>query len=142
MADIKISQLGAALVVNDSDVFPATASGVTEKISASLLKEYMIGNTSLAGIGDASVTGAIKALADEKKVLYWTGLTCSAMTGNFCTKNDGEITADHVVAMVRFANPSAITTDVTATTVSGTLTLNGTCTSATTAEVLLIKKDN
>ena len=143
MADIKISQLGAALVVNDADVFPATASGVTEKVAASVLKEYMIGDTSISGIGDGSVTGAISAINSAKHVLFFSGIACSAMTGNFCTKSDANITADHIVAECVFSKPSAITTDVTWTTASGSLTLNGTCTDATcTVTVTLVKKDN
>lgn len=143
MADIKISELGAAAVVDDTDVVPATSNGVTKKVAASVLKEYMIGDTSISGIGDGSVTGAISAINSAKDVLFFSGIACSAMTGNFCTKSDANITADHIVAECVFSKPSAITTDVTWTTASGSLTLNGTCTDATcTATVTLVKKDN
>ena len=76
------------------------------------------------------------------KVLYLTGIACSALTGNFATVSNAAITADHVVAECVFANPSAITSDVTWTTASGSLVLNGTCGTATTVNVVLIKKDN
>ena len=76
------------------------------------------------------------------QVLYFTSVACSATTGNFATKSDASITADHVVAECTFANPSAITTDVTWTTASGSVTLNGTCASATTANLVLVKKGN
>lgn len=143
MADIKISELSAALTVGDSDVVPMTASGNTVKAAASTIKDYMIGTTDISGIGDGSVTGAISALATAKDVLFFSGLACSAMTGNFCTKSDANITADHIVAECVFSKPSAITTDVTWTTANGSLTLNGTCTDATcTATVTLVKKDN
>lgn len=59
MADIKISQLGEAAVVTDSDVFPMTADGVTVKTPASVMKEYVVGDSDISGIGDGSVTGAI-----------------------------------------------------------------------------------
>ena len=62
MADIKISELGAALTVGDSDVLPMTASGVTSKVSTSLLKDYVIGTTDISAIGDGTVTGAIDAI--------------------------------------------------------------------------------
>ena len=83
--------------------------------------------------------------AATDKVIYLTGLTCSATTGNFCTSTNNKITADHVVAECVFSKPSAITTDVSWTTSNSSpyLALNGTCTDGTcTANVVLIKKDN
>ena len=80
--------------------------------------------------------------AAENKVLFFANVACSATTGNFLTKSDAKITADHILTECVFANPSAITTDVTWTTANGSLTLNGTCTSATTATITLVKKDN
>lgn len=59
MADIKISQLGEAAVVTDSDVFPMVANGVTVKTPADILKEYTVGDSDISSIGDGSVTGAI-----------------------------------------------------------------------------------
>lgn len=76
------------------------------------------------------------------RVLFFTSVACSATTGNFATINDAKITADHVVVNCVFANAAAITTEVTWTTADGSLTLNGTCTAATTADITLIKKDN
>lgn len=66
MADIKISQLGAAVAVADADVIPATANGVTVKVPASVLKEYAIGGTDISSIGDGTPTGAISALKSVK----------------------------------------------------------------------------
>lgn len=80
--------------------------------------------------------------AAENKVLFFQNVACSATTGNFLTKSDAKITADHILTECVFANPAAITTDVTWTTANGSLTLNGTCTSATTATITLVKKDN
>ena len=80
--------------------------------------------------------------AAENKVLFFANVACSATTGNFLTKSDAKITANHILTECVFANPSAITTDVTWTTANGSLTLNGTCTSATTATITLVKKDN
>lgn len=74
--------------------------------------------------------------------LYFSGKACSALTGNFCTISNANITANHVVAEAVFANPSAITTDVTWTTASGSLVLNGTCNVATTVNVVLVEKSN
>lgn len=78
----------------------------------------------------------------SNKVLYLTNVACSATTGNFVSVSNSAITANHVLAECVFANPSAIATDVDWTTASGSLVLNGTCSSATTANIVLIKKDN
>lgn len=181
MADIKISQLGAAIAVGDTDLVPIVSGGNTLKATAAQVKEHSIGNTNISSIGDGSVTGAISTLNTDKQpktlatsitvdgtpqttvegalgaintdlgatkqalatqALYFTSVACSATTGNFLTKSDANITADHVVAECTFANPSAITTDVTWTTASGSVTLNGTCASATTANLVLVKKGN
>lgn len=78
----------------------------------------------------------------QNKCLYLTGIAVSATTGDIATVSNSAIVAEHVVAECVFADPSAITTDVTWTTASGSLVLNGTATSATTANVVLIKKNN
>lgn len=67
MADIKISQLGSAITVDDSDIVPVVSGGNTLKATAAQLKEHAIGNTSISGIGDGSVTGAISALNSDKQ---------------------------------------------------------------------------
>ena len=77
-----------------------------------------------------------------QQVLCYTSVACSATTGNFATVSNAAITADHVVAECTFANPSAITSDVTWTTSAGSVVLNGTCASATTANIVLVKKGN
>ena len=67
MADIKISQLGSAITVDDSDIVPVVSGGNTLKATAAQLKEHAIGNTSISGIGNGSVTGAISALNTDKQ---------------------------------------------------------------------------
>lgn len=96
---------------------------------------------------DTSVKTDLVSAVNEVKAsaggaLYFSGQACSALTGNFCTISNANITANHVVAEAVFANPSAITTDVTWTTASGSLVLNGTCSVATTVNVVLVKKSN
>ena len=78
----------------------------------------------------------------KNKVLRFDSVSVSATTGNIATVSDSRITADHVVVECVWGNSSYITTNVTATTAAGSLTLNGTCTTATTATVTLVKKDN
>lgn len=76
------------------------------------------------------------------KVLYFTSVTVMAKTGNIVDFSNAAITNEHVLAECVFANPSVITTDITWTTVAGNLKLNGTATGSTTANVVLVKKDN
>lgn len=79
----------------------------------------------------------------ENKVLYLTGVIVSATTGDIVSLSNAAITADHVLAECVWTNPAAITTDVTwTTTAEGSLTINGTCTTQTTANIVLVKKDN
>lgn len=67
MADIKISQLGAAIAVGDIDLLPIVSGGNTLKATAAQVKEHSIGNTNISSIGDGSVTGAINALNTDKQ---------------------------------------------------------------------------
>lgn len=90
-------------------------------------------------------TNCVQTTAGDEisnNVLRFDSIAVSAGTGNIATKSDSKITADHVVVECVWGNPSYITTNVTATTAAGSLTLNGTCTAATTATVTLVKKDN
>ena len=74
--------------------------------------------------------------------LYITSVACAATTGDFASVSNAAITSDCVVADVQFANSASILSDVTWTTGSGTLVLNGKCASATTADIVLVKKTN
>lgn len=122
-----------------------TLGTAAEKNSTDTLSS---GSTDL--IESGAVHSAIQTLANQvstldtkatDKVLYLTGIACSATTGNFVSYSNSAITADHVVAECVFANPSAVTVD-TWTTANGSFVLNGTCSTATTVNVVLVKKDN
>lgn len=86
--------------------------------------------------------GVYSALQNAGGALYITNVAVSVTAGNIATVSNSAITANHVVAECVFADPSYITTDVTWTTSAGSLVLNGTCTTATTANIVLVKKDN
>lgn len=118
-------------VQDDIDDLQTDVSGKQDTLVSGTNIKTINGN-SILGSGNLSAGGA----------LYFTNLTCSAITGNFVNYNDPNITADHVVAEVTFANPSAITTDVTWTITSGNIKLNGTCASATTVNIVLVLKNN
>ena len=96
----------------------------------------------LATIRSNATDGETAYTRSTNKVLYYTSVAISAGTGDIATVSNAAITADHVVTSAVFADPSKITSQVTWTTASGSLTLNGTCTAATTANIVLIKKDN
>lgn len=100
------------------------------------------GSTDLVESGAVASEVATINTALANQALYFTSVACSATTGDFLTKSDASITANHVVAECTFVNPAAITTDVTWTTASGSVKLNGTCAIATTANLVLVKKGN
>ena len=119
-----------------------TYNGTLYKVTAAISSGGTITvGTNVAQTNVGAELGNIEATITDK-VLRFDNLAVSAGTGNIATKNDSAITADHVVVECVWGNPSYITTDVTATTTAGSLVLNGTCTTATTATVTLVKKDN
>ena len=126
-------------IVGDTPL-ATTADNLTDAVNE---LDAEIGSTALPTTAQ-TLTGAIAEIVTEHSndVLYLTSVACSAMTGDFASASNANITADHVVAECVFANPSYITSAVTWTTGSGTLTLNGTCSAATTCNIILVKKDN
>ena len=121
--------------------------GINTKVNTS----DVVNNTTTTTAGKVLDARQGKALQDdidnlqdaaENKVLFFANIACSATTGNFLTKSDAKITADHILTECVFANPVAIKSNITWTTANGSLTFNGTCTSATTATITLVKKDN
>lgn len=67
MADIKISELGAASAVNATDSFPMTSSGVTLKATAQQIKNYMgVGNlTDLSTDNKTNLVAAINEVDEH-----------------------------------------------------------------------------
>lgn len=147
-----IDQLPATVTDNLTDEVPVEQGQLTYKTTwqkildlfktafQTLFQEKLVSGTNIKTINTQSLLGS--GNIDVASALYLTSVACSAMTGNFASVSNASITADYVVASVVFANPSAITSDVSWTTASGSLVLNGTCSSATTANIVLIKKDN
>lgn len=146
-----------SVLITDERLDPEVCGLVTESVAADtsmIAAQYASAVQTLydaiaqawAGeISDGSIT--IEKLAPSLQeelggALYFIGVAIAATTGDIATVSNAKITADHVVAEVTWANPSAISTDVTWTTASGSLVLNGTCTAATTANIVLVKKNN
>lgn len=114
--------------------------------------QSLLGSGNLAAIptGGAAGKALVKASAtnydvtwgDAGGALWFTAVAVSATTGDIATISNSAITADHVLGRIEWANPSYITTDVTWTTSAGSLVLNGTASAATTANILLVLKNN
>lgn len=64
-------------------------------------------------------------------VLHFNNVTCSAVTGTIITINDDMITSDYVLLNLTFSKPTAISQNLTWNTLSGTFTINGSCTDGT-----------
>ena len=78
----------------------------------------------------------------QNKILYFTDVATMPTTGTIVNISDNAINSNHLVTSCIFAIPSYILDDISWTTSSGNLTLSGTCSSATTCNIILIKKDN
>ncbi len=79
----------------------------------------------------------------ENRVLWLVGVTVSATTGSIVSVSDSRITTDHVLASCTWASDSSITALTSwSTETAGQLTITGTCSAATTADILLVKKNN
>lgn len=85
----------------------------------------------------------VTSVVDEitNKVVRLTNKPVTVGNTAICTVSDSRITADHVVAGITFGDSSKVSTDVDFTTSDGSLVLYGTCTSATTADIILVKED-
>ena len=150
------SAASAAEIQAAIEVMIGTFATIEESTTASRaykVGEYLILNNILYRVTVAIASGGTitpstncvqTTVGDEisNNVLRFDSVAVSATTGDIATVSDSRITADHVVVECVWGNPSYITTNVTATTAAGSLTLNGTATAATTATVTLVKKDN
>lgn len=132
-----------------SEAWDATkwsAVAVTDEVATSISAI----SSQLLPSGGASGKALVKASASDYDVtwgdaggaLWFTSVAIAATTGDIATITDAAITADHVLGRIEWANPAYITTDVTWTSSAGSFVLNGTCSTATTASVLLVLKNN
>lgn len=79
----------------------------------------------------------------ENRILWFPSTAVSATTGTIVTINDSRITTDHVLARAEFASSSSITAlTAWSTDTAGAFTITGTCASATTVDITLVKKNN
>ena len=139
-----------------ADINTALSGKQTTLVSGTNIKtvngQSLLGSGNLAAIptGGAAGKALVKASATDYDVtwgdaggaLWFTNVAISATTGDIATISNSAITADHVLGRIEWTNPSYITTDVTWTTSAGSLVLNGTASTATTANILLVLKNN
>lgn len=91
---------------------------------------------------------ALNAKADlANEIMYFTSQTVSVASSAQIMRipasgTNPNITTDTIVLSCIFADPTKITSDVNWQSYSGYVTFTGTCTSATTAEVILGQKGN
>lgn len=123
-----------------------TAVAVTDEVESSIsaISSQLIPSGGATGkaLVKASGTDYDVTWGDAGGALWFTSVAIAATTGDIATITDAAITANHVLGRIEWANPSYITTDVTWTSSAGSFVLNGTCGTATTANVLLVLKNN
>lgn len=94
-------------------------------------------------IYDGDGNGIASTYARRDGFLWFSSAAVSAGTAQqILSISDATITDEYVLARIEFADPNYITTGYTWTTASGSFTLTGTATAATTANVLLVRKGN
>ena len=98
-------------------------------------------------IKDAAVNANSTGFAPKEEILYFTSQTVSAASNAQIMRipasgTNSNITTDTVVLGCVFANPAYITGDVSWTSYAGYVAFTGTCTTATTASVILGQKGN
>lgn len=108
----------------------------------SVLNRYYANSTSgtlVTGSVDASTKAVtIRYTNWDDRPLYFTGVTVSVATNStIMTISDSSIYASSIVTGITFTNPEYITSDVTWTSADGSITFIGTCTTATTANVIV-----
>ena len=82
---MQIHELPAQTTAANADTIAIDNGDTTQKITAQNLKKYTIGSTSISGVGDGTVTGAISALNSD---LDWKLLTATA-THTFSSQSNG-----------------------------------------------------
>lgn len=102
--------------------------------------------TPTANSNNPVTSNGVKTYADNK-ILYFSQQTVSVASSAQIMRipasgTNSAITENTVVLECTFANPTAITSDVTWTSYAGYITFSGTCTAATTANVTLGQKGN
>lgn len=128
MADIKISQLGAAASISDSQETPVVDNGSTVKATMAQIKDYVAGGlANLKTTVKTSIVGAINEVFDMAVDNRDLEVTKSAVSSLPTTITAAEITSDMIVKQgdISLSNGSAMVGEWTITTTSGSVTISG-----------------
>lgn len=120
MADIKISELGSAASVNDTDVIPMTASGITVKATASLLKNYM-GVGALSSLATDDKTSLVNAINEVDSHADATQQMIAPVLSALVAPAGGLASGDQFIYNGLLYKATA------AIAAGGTITINGNC---------------
>ena len=134
MADIKISQLGAAASISDSQETPVVDNGSTVKATMAQIKDYVAGGlANLKTTVKTSIVGAINEVFDMAVDNRDLEVTKSAVSSLPTTITAAEITSDMIVKQgdISLSNGSAMVGEWTITTTSGSVTISGTISGTT-----------
>lgn len=135
--------LNVDVVIDDADTTDHTTWS-SSKISTELSGKQAtltFDNVPTDSSNNPVKSGGVYDAIEEAKALFLTGVTVSAVTsGTIVSVSNAAITANHVLVSCVFANPAAITSNGTWTTAAGSLTLTGTCVTATTCDIVLVAK--
>jgi len=128
MADIKISQLGAAASISDSQETPVVDNGSTIKATMAQIKDYVAGGlANLKTTVKTSIVGAINEVFDMAVDNRDLEVTKSAVSSLPTTITAAEITSDMIVKQgnISLSNGFAMIGDWNITTTSGSVTISG-----------------
>ncbi len=128
MADIKISQLGAAASISDSQETPVVDNGSTVKATMAQIKDFVAGGlANLKTTVKTSIVGAINEVFDMAVDNRDLEVTKSAVSSLPATITAAEITSDMIVKQgdISLSNGSAMVGDWNITTTSGSVTISG-----------------
>lgn len=109
----------------------------------------VLGNLAWSSDGPASnppataTSATSNTFTDATRILYFQAQPVSAGSAQqLISITDADISADHVLAGITFADPEYITGSGSWASTAGSFTLTGTATAATTGDILLIRKGN
>ena len=142
MADIKISQLGAAASISDSQVTPVVDSGTTVKATMAQIKDYAAGGLSnLDTTAKTSVVAAINEVNGKAIGAEPLKVSMSSISSLPQTVSSADITATMECPQgnAYLSNPAAQTGDWTVTTSAGSVTLSGTISGTTDIILYLVE---
>lgn len=128
----------------ESDIVPDT-NGILKNNNGTF--EIATLGTDYTNINDSATTSTTQTWSIDKiktsagGALYFTNVTVSSGS-TIITLNNAAITSDHVLARIDFASTVGLNPDLEWTTSDGSLVITGYALQATTASILLVKKNN